>query len=64
LFLLLFSKMGLLINSAPVLVILLAFVNCVAADGYYIGSSIGGVLGLVISILKVSFYFISKFSLF
>lgn len=42
-----FSKMGLLIKSTPILLTLLALVNCVAADAYYIGPTVGGVLGLV-----------------
>jgi hypothetical protein len=39
--------MGLLMKSAPILVFLLACVNCVAADNYYIGPTVGGILGLV-----------------
>jgi hypothetical protein len=39
--------MGLLMKSTPVLIILLAFFNCVAADNYVIGSTIGGIIGLV-----------------
>jgi hypothetical protein len=39
--------MGLLMKSTPVLILLLAFVNCVAANTYYIGPTIGGIVGLV-----------------
>lgn len=39
--------MGLCIKSIPILFTLLALVNCVAADAYYIGPTVGGVLGLV-----------------
>ena len=39
--------MGLCIKSTPILLTLLALVNCVAADAYYIGPTVGGVLGLV-----------------
>jgi len=40
--------MGLLMKSTSVFILLLAFVNCVAANNnYYIGPTIGGILGLV-----------------
>ncbi len=54
--------MGLLMNSASVLVFLMGFVNCVAADSYYIAPTVGGIVGLVsyfmifFFMLKIKFY--------
>jgi len=45
--------MGLLMNSTPILVCLLAFVNCVAADIHYIGPTVGGIVGLIILIVDI-----------
>ncbi|CAF1028279.1 unnamed protein product [Rotaria sordida] len=45
--------MGLLINFTTVLVLLLGCVKCVSADAYYIGPTIGGILGLIILILDI-----------
>ncbi|CAF1317328.1 unnamed protein product [Adineta steineri] len=45
--------MGLLINSATLSVFLLAFVNCVAAEVYYVGPTIGGIVGLIILIVDI-----------
>jgi len=45
--------MGLLMKSTPVLILLLTFVNYVAADAYYIGPTIGGIVGLIILILDI-----------
>jgi hypothetical protein len=39
--------MGLIMKSTFVFILLLAFVNCVAADTRYIGPTVGGILGLV-----------------
>jgi len=39
--------MALIINFTPFLVLLLAFVNLVSADVYYVGPTIGGIVGLV-----------------
>jgi hypothetical protein len=50
--------MGLLMKSTPVLILLLAFVNSVAADTRYIGPTVGGILGLVSFFL---FYVKNKF---
>ncbi len=51
------SKMGLFMKSVPVLIFLLAFVNCVAADTRYIGPTIGGIVALV---SKKKFFSICK----
>ncbi|CAF0829026.1 unnamed protein product [Rotaria sp. Silwood1] len=45
--------MGLLMNLTPVVVLLLGFVNCVAADVHSVGSIIGGILSLIILILDI-----------
>jgi hypothetical protein len=47
--------MGLIINCTPILVFLLTCVNSVAADYYYIGPTIGGIVGLV---SKNKFFFL------
>lgn len=53
-------------NSTLILVLLLAFVNCVAADVHYISSIVGSILGLVsddyisYQILIINFIFYSK----
>jgi hypothetical protein len=39
--------MGLIINFTPILVVLLACVNLVSAEYYYIGPTVGGIVGLV-----------------
>lgn len=39
--------MGLLINFTPILVLLLACADCVSAGAYYIGPTVGGIVGLV-----------------
>ena len=39
--------MGSFINTTPILILLLALVNCVSAETYYIGPTIGGILGVV-----------------
>ena len=39
--------MGSFINTSSILVLLLALVNCVSAETYYIGPTIGGILGVV-----------------
>jgi hypothetical protein len=44
-------------KSVPVLIFLLAFVNCVAADTRYIGPTIGGIVALV---SKKKFFSICK----
>ncbi|CAF1083854.1 unnamed protein product [Adineta ricciae] len=45
--------MSLLMKSTPILVLLLALVNCVAADYYYVGPTVGGIIGLIILILDI-----------
>jgi len=39
--------MALIINCTPILILLLACVNVVSADYYYIGPTVGGIVGLV-----------------
>jgi hypothetical protein len=39
--------MGLMINFTPILVLLLNCVNLVSAEYYYIGPTVGGIVGLV-----------------
>jgi hypothetical protein len=36
-----------MINCTPILVLLLAFVNLVSAEVYYVGPTVGGIVGLV-----------------
>ncbi|CAF0822370.1 unnamed protein product [Rotaria sordida] len=45
--------MGFLMNSTPIVVLLLAFVDCVAADFHSIGPIIGGIISLIILILDI-----------
>jgi hypothetical protein len=45
-------------NCTPILVLLLACVKSVAADYYYIGPTVGGVIGLVSE--KKYFFVLSK----
>ncbi|CAF2349589.1 unnamed protein product [Rotaria sp. Silwood2] len=40
-------------NLTPIAVLLLAIVECVAADVHSIGSIIGGIIGLIILILDI-----------
>ncbi|UJR27597.1 hypothetical protein I4U23_008878 [Adineta vaga] len=45
--------MSLLMKTTPVLIFLLALVNCVAAQYNYVGHTIGGIIGLIILILDI-----------
>ena len=53
--------MSLLMKFTSILVFLLALVNCVAADYYYVGSTVGGIVGLVSSHSWSSFWTIFVF---
>lgn len=41
------STMAFLLHATPVLALLFALINCVSAEVYYVGPTIGGILGLV-----------------
>ena len=41
------STMAFLLNATPVLSLLFALINCVSAEVYYVGPTVGGILGLV-----------------
>ncbi|CAF2717943.1 unnamed protein product [Rotaria sp. Silwood2] len=45
--------MGLLINFASVLVLFFTCIKCVAADVYYVGPTVGGIIGLIVLILDI-----------
>jgi putative effector of murein hydrolase LrgA (UPF0299 family) len=45
--------MGLMINFTSILVFLFACVNVVSAEYYYIGQTVGGIVGLIILILDI-----------
>ena len=49
-----------MINCTPILVVLLACVNLVAAEVYYVGPTIGGIVGLVRRV-DVFFFFLTRF---
>lgn len=41
------TAMTFLLNATPILALLLAMINCVSAEVYYVGPTVGGILGLV-----------------
>ncbi|CAF1206614.1 unnamed protein product [Rotaria magnacalcarata] len=45
--------MGLLINFATVSVLILSCVKFVSAEAYYIGPTVGGIIGLIILVLDI-----------
>ncbi len=56
--------MGLMINYTSILILLLACVNLVSAEYYYIGQTVGGIVGLVSKNKDICFFFQKISSLF